>query len=147
MTVTNPGALGIVKSSDRSSSTLTPLFAEIIAICSAMGWATDSILVRFGLRKSNIFAARLVSYIVSVTCMWSYLIATPSLEYLKSPAMIHYVISGCIQPLFARALFYQGITRIGVARAGPLRNIETVNLRIVLAAALTVRGVVLVTSR
>ncbi len=89
-----------------------------------MGWATDSILVRFGLRKSNIFAAMLVSYAVSVICMWSYLIATTSLDFLKSPAMIYYIISGSIQPLFARALFYQGITRIGVARAGPLRGIE-----------------------
>ena len=89
-----------------------------------MGWAADSILVRFGLRKSNIFAAMLVSYLVSVTCMWSYLIATTSLEFLQSPAMIYYLVSGCMQPLFARALFYQGITRIGVARAGPLRGIE-----------------------
>jgi DME family drug/metabolite transporter len=103
---------------------VTPLFAEIIAICSAMGWATDSILVRFGLRRSNIFAAMMVSYAVSVTCMWSYLIVTTSLDFLSSPAMIYYVISGCIQPLLARALFYQGITRIGVARAGPLRGVE-----------------------
>jgi drug/metabolite transporter (DMT)-like permease len=29
-----------------------------------------------------------------------------------------------MQPLFARALFYEGITRIGVARAGPLRGSE-----------------------
>ena len=103
---------------------MTPLFAEIVAICSAMGWAVDSVLVRFGLRKSNIFAAMLVSYAVSITCVWSYLIATTSLEFLTSPAMIYYVISGCMQPLFARALFYEGITRIGVARAGPLRGIE-----------------------
>jgi len=100
------------------------LFAEIVAIGSAMGWATDSVLVRFGLRKSNIFAAMLMSYAVSITCMWSYLIATTSLEFLTSPAMIYYLISGCMQPLFARALFYEGITRIGVARAGPLRGIE-----------------------
>ena len=89
-----------------------------------MGWATDAILVRFGLRKSNIFAAMLMSYAVSVAAMWSYLIAATSLDFLNSPAMIYYVISGCMQPLFARALFYQGITRIGVARAGPLRGIE-----------------------
>jgi drug/metabolite transporter (DMT)-like permease len=100
------------------------LFAEIVAIGSAMGWAADSVLVRFGLRKSNIFAAMLVSYVVSVSCMWTYLIATTSLDFLASPAMIYYLISGCIQPLFARALFYEGITRIGVARAGPLRGIE-----------------------
>ena len=100
------------------------MFAEIIAIGSATGWAVDSVLVRIGLRKSNIFAAMLMSYAVSISCMWTYLIATTSLEFLKSPAMIYYVISGCMQPLFARALFYEGITRIGVARAGPLRGIE-----------------------
>jgi uncharacterized membrane protein len=100
------------------------VFAEIIAICSAVGWAGDSILVRFGLRKSNIFAAMLVSYTVSIACVWSYLFVTTSLEFLKSPAMIYYLISGCIQPLLARALFYEGITRIGVARAGPLRGVE-----------------------
>ncbi|HYA27708.1 MAG TPA: DMT family transporter, partial [Acidobacteriota bacterium] len=84
----------------------------------------DSVLVRFGLRKSNIFAAMLMSYTVSITCVWTYLITTRSLEFLRSPAMIYYLISGCMQPLFARALFYEGITRIGVARAGPLRGIE-----------------------
>ena len=103
---------------------MTPLFAEIFAIFSAMGWAIDSVLVRFGLRQSNIFAAMLMSYAVSITCVWSYLIVTTPLEFLTSPVMIYYVISGCMQPIFARALFYQGITRIGVARAGPLRGIE-----------------------
>jgi drug/metabolite transporter, DME family len=96
----------------------------MVAIGSAMGWAADSVLVRFGLRKSNIFAAMLVSYTVSVTCVWTYLVATTSLDFLASPAMIYYLISGCIQPLIARALFYEGITRIGVARAGPLRGSE-----------------------
>lgn len=100
------------------------LLAEITAIFSAMGWAADSVLVRLGLRRSNIFAAMLMSFAVSTACMWSYLIATTSLEFLSSPAMIYFVISGCVQPLLARALFYEGITRIGVARAGPLRGTE-----------------------
>ena len=89
-----------------------------------MGWAADSVLVRFGLRNSNIYAAMLMSYGVSITCVWSYLFATTDLAFLHSPAMIYYLISGCMQPIFARALFYEGITRIGVARAGPLRGIE-----------------------
>lgn len=103
---------------------MTILFAEIIAIASAMGWSIDSVLVRLGLRKSNIFAAMLMSYGISITCVWTYLIATTSLDFLNSPAMIYYIVSGCIQPLLARALFYEGITRIGVARAGPLRGVE-----------------------
>ena len=100
------------------------LLAEITAIISAMGWATDSVLVRQGLRRSNIFAAMWVSFGVSITIVWTYLFATTSLEFLSSPAIIYYLISGCMQPLMARALFYEGITRIGVARAGPLRGIE-----------------------
>ena len=100
------------------------LLAEITAIFSAMGWASDSVLVRLGLRRSNIFAAMLMSFGVSTACMWIYLIATTSLEFLSSPAMIYFIISGCVQPLLARALFYEGITRIGVARAGPLRGTE-----------------------
>jgi drug/metabolite transporter (DMT)-like permease len=116
------GALGLfeVRRNNRSN----PLSAEIIAIGSAMGWAADSVLVRFGLRSSNIFAAMLVSYAVSIGCMWSYLIVTTPLDFLTSPALLYYLVSGCMQPLFARALFYEGITRIGVARAGPLRGIE-----------------------
>src|SRR5919112_1037195 len=89
-----------------------------------MGWAGDSVLVRFGLRRSNIFAAMLMSFGVSITLMWSYLVVTTPFEFLSSPAMIYFVVSGCMQPLLARALFYEGITRIGVARAGPLRGTE-----------------------
>jgi len=117
-------ALRLCETSIKSTESTADLFAEFVAMFSAMGWAADSVLVRFGLRKSNIFTAMFVSYAVSISCMWSYLIATTSLEFLKSPAMIYYLISGCIQPLFARALFYEGITRIGVARAGPLRGSE-----------------------
>ncbi|HXV78922.1 MAG TPA: DMT family transporter [Candidatus Binatia bacterium] len=100
------------------------MFAEIVAIFSAMGWAGDSVLVRLGLRQSNIFAAMLVSYTVSVTCIWTYLLITTPLDFLRSPAMIYFLVSGCLQPLFARALYYQALTRIGVSRAGPLRGAE-----------------------
>lgn len=100
------------------------MIPEIVAMFSAIGWAGDSVLVRLGVRRSNIFAAMLMSYLVSVTCIWTYLVATTPLVFLRSRAMVYFLISGCLQPLFARALFYEGITRIGVARAGPLRGAE-----------------------
>src|SRR5919106_4455747 len=77
-----------------------------------------------GTRTSNIFAAMFVSFAVSATCIWTYLVATTSLDFIRSPAMPYFLISGCLQPLFARALFYAGLTRIGVSRAGPLRGAE-----------------------
>ncbi|MGH7848586.1 MAG: DMT family transporter [Candidatus Binatia bacterium] len=100
------------------------MLPEIVAIFSAMGWAGDSVLVRLGTRTSNIFAAMLVSFLVSASCVWIYLISFSSLHFVKSPAMLYFLVSGCLQPLFARALFYEGITRIGVSRAGPLRGSE-----------------------
>jgi drug/metabolite transporter, DME family len=97
---------------------------DIVAIFSAMGWAGDSVLVRLGLRRSNIFAAMLVSYTVSVTCIWTYILMTTPLDFLRSPAMLYFLISGCLQPLFARALYYEALIRLGVSRAGPLRGAE-----------------------
>src|SRR5215467_1378863 len=98
--------------------------AEIVAIFSATGWAVDSVLVRLGLRQSNIFAAMLVSYVVSVTCIWTYLLVTTPPDFLRSPAMVYFLVSGCLQPLFARALYYKALIRMGVSRAGPLRGAE-----------------------
>jgi drug/metabolite transporter (DMT)-like permease len=66
----------------------------------------------------------LVSYTVSVTCIWTYLVITTPLDFLRSPAMVYFLVSGCLQPLFARALYYEALTRIGVSRAGPLRAAE-----------------------
>ena len=100
------------------------MLPEIVAIFSAMGWAGDSVLVRLGARKSNILAAMLVSFSISATCIWSYLLLFSSLDFLRSPAMYYFLVSGCLQPLVARALFYVGLTRMGVSRAGPLRGAE-----------------------
>lgn len=100
------------------------MLPEIIAILSSMGWAADSVLIRLGSRKSSIFAAMFISFLVSASCNWTYLFVTTPLDFLRSPAMFYFLISGCLQPLCARALFYEGLTRIGVSRAGPLRGAE-----------------------
>lgn len=89
-----------------------------------MGWATDSILVRLGTRKSSVFAAMFMSFSVSASLVWTYLFLTTPLNFLRSPAMFYFLASGCLQPIFARGLFYEGLTRIGVSRAGPLRGAE-----------------------
>ncbi|TAK02908.1 DMT family transporter [bacterium] len=95
---------------------------EVIAILSAMGWAGDAILVRLGARTSNIYAAAFLSYSVSAVCLWSYLFAYYPLHALWSPASVYFLLSGCLQPLLARLLYYIGLTRLGVSRAAPLRG-------------------------
>jgi drug/metabolite transporter (DMT)-like permease len=100
------------------------LVPEIVAIFSAMGWAGDSILVRLGLQKSNIVAAMFFSFFLSVILIGSYVLTFVPLDSFRSPAIAYFLVSGCLQPLIARALYYEGITRVGVSRAGPLRGVE-----------------------
>jgi DME family drug/metabolite transporter len=105
---------------------------EIIAIISAMGWAGDAVLVRIGARSSNIIAAAFMSYFVAALWLWVYLFIYVPFDVLRSRASIYFLLSGCLQPLLARILYYIGITRIGVSRAGPLRGSEPL-LSVVLA--------------
>lgn len=94
---------------------------EVVAILSAMGWASDAVLVRMGARTSNIYGAAFLSYFVSAIWLWFYLLLYYPLQPLWTPATIYFFLSGCFQPLLARVLYYIGITRLGVSRAGPLR--------------------------
>lgn len=97
---------------------------EFIAILSSMLWAADAVLVSLGSRTSNVLAAAFMSYAFSATSMWLILSTYFSFERLASRATIYFLLSGCLQPLLARIFYYTGITRIGVARAGPLRGAE-----------------------
>jgi drug/metabolite transporter (DMT)-like permease len=115
------------------------LWPELFAIFSAMGWGVDSILVRLGLQKSSIFAAMFVSFLVSVLLIGSYALMFIPLESFQSPAIVYFLISGCLQPLIARALYYEGLTRIGVARAAPLRGIEPFFATVIAVAVLQER--------
>src|SRR5947207_4015014 len=97
---------------------------EIIAIASSVLWAADAVLVSIGSRTSNIAAAAFISYAFSAASMWLVLFTYFPLQRLGSRATIYFLLSGCLQPLLARIFYYTGITRIGVARAGPLRGAE-----------------------
>lgn len=93
---------------------------EAIAILSALCWAVDAILVRLGARTSNVVAAAFLSYSVSALCLWSYIFSYFSFHLLWSTSTVYFLLSGCLQPLLARILYYMGLTRLGASRAGPL---------------------------
>lgn len=93
---------------------------EYFAILSALAWAIDSLLVRFGARHSNVAAAAFLSYALTAVCLWTYLFVNYPVELLGLPSTAYFVLSGCFQPLLARMLYYTGIARLGVSRAGPL---------------------------
>lgn len=135
--------------------------SEIWALVSAAAWAVDSILVRKGTAYSNASTAAFISFLVCVAVLVPYIFLAYSIETIFHPANFYFVISGLIQPAIVRVLFYVGIVRLGVSRAGPLRGTaplftmaiaffalsERPGLFVYTGAALTVAGTWLVSHK
>ena len=96
--------------------------SELWAIISAAAWAVDSILVRKGTAFSNPSTAALISFFVNTAILGPYIVFQYPLEKIFQPANLFFVVSGIIQPAIVRVLFYVGIVRLGVSRAGPIRG-------------------------
>jgi len=96
--------------------------SELWAIISAAAWAVDSILVRKGTAFSNPSTAALISFVVNVAILVPYLFYHYPLDKILQPANLFFVASGIIQPAIVRVMFYIGIVRLGVSRAGPVRG-------------------------
>jgi uncharacterized membrane protein len=135
--------------------------SEIWALVSAAAWAVDSILVRKGIAYSNASTAAFISFLVCVVVLVPYIFLAYPVETIFHPANFYFVISGLIQPAIVRVLFYIGIVRLGVSRAGPLRGTaplftmaiaffalsERPGLFVYAGAALTVAGTWLVSHK
>ena len=96
--------------------------SEFWAIISAAAWAVDSILVRKGTPYSNPSTAALISFAVNAAVLVPYILLQYPWEKIFQPANLFFVMSGVIQPAIVRVLFYVGIVRLGVSRAGPIRG-------------------------
>ncbi len=96
--------------------------SEIWAIVSAAAWAADSILVRKGTAFSNPSTAALISFSVNAAVLVPYIIYQYPVEKIFQSANLFFVLSGIIQPAIVRVMFYVGIVRLGVSRAGPIRG-------------------------
>jgi DME family drug/metabolite transporter len=89
---------------------------------SAAAWAADSILVRKGTAFSNPSTAALISFSVNAAVLIPYIIYQYPAEKIFQSANLFFVLSGIIQPAIVRVMFYVGIVRLGVSRAGPIRG-------------------------
>lgn len=96
--------------------------SELWAIVSAAAWAADSILVRKGTAFSNPSTAALISFSVNAAVLVPYIIYQYPAEKIFQSANLFFVLSGIIQPAIVRVMFYVGIVRLGVSRAGPIRG-------------------------
>ncbi|HUF41867.1 MAG TPA: DMT family transporter [Verrucomicrobiae bacterium] len=96
--------------------------SELWAIISAAAWAVDSILVRKGTAHSNPSTAALVSFFVNAAVLVPYIFYQYPTEKIFQLPNLLFVLTGSIQPAMVRVMFYIGIVRLGVSRAGPIRG-------------------------
>lgn len=96
---------------------------ELWALLSAAAWAVDSILVRKGSAYSNASTAAFISFLVNVAALIPLVLWHYSTAQIFHPGNLYFAASGVIQPAMVRVMFYMGIMRLGVSRAGPLRGI------------------------
>ena len=89
---------------------------------SAAAWAADSILVRKGTAFSNPSTAALISFSVNASGSGPLHYISVSGGEIFQSANLFFVLSGIIQPAMVRVMFYVGIVRLGISRAGPIRG-------------------------
>lgn len=96
--------------------------SEIWAIISSAAWAVDSLLVRKGTAFSNPSTAALVSFSVNAALLVPFIFYQYPTDKIFQTANLYFVLTGIIQPAMVRVMFYVGIVRLGVSRAGPIRG-------------------------
>ncbi len=134
---------------------------DILALLAAIGWAINGILVRKGSRYSAVASAVFLSFLTTVCSLWPVSWRYFPSGFMRSPAMLYFVLGGLIQPAFVRFLNYTGISRLGASRAQAIRATtplfasvialivlqERPGIRVYFAILLTVAGIVLVSYR
>ena len=135
--------------------------ADILALMAAIGWAVNGILVRKGSRHSSVTSAVFLSLLATATFLWPISWWFFPAGFMRSSALVYFVVGGMIQPAFVRFLNYTGISRLGVSRSQSIRAVtplfasiialivlhERPGVRVVLAILLTVIGIALVSYR
>lgn len=134
---------------------------DILALIAAIGWAINGILVRKGSRYSAVGSAVFLSLLTTVCSLWSVGWWYFPTGFIRSPAVIYFVLGGLIQPAFVRFLNYIGISRLGASRAQSIRAVtpmfasaiawivlhEKPGIKVYIAILLTVIGIALVSYR
>jgi drug/metabolite transporter (DMT)-like permease len=93
----------------------------LLALGTAMAFATSLVLVRMGVRESSSLVALVVTLTVNVAVLWSYSL----LQYefvIDLWAWRYFILAGIFAPVLARLCNYIGIKRIGVNLSVPISN-------------------------
>lgn len=94
---------------------------QLIALFSAISFASASISARLGLRYSTPLTATCVALCVRTVTLWTAVFLTGGIPEVATIPLVLFVLLGILQT--ATSLFtFTGISKIGASRSAPLRN-------------------------
>ena len=96
--------------------------AILFALGAAFFFGSAHILVRWGLRTGGPTTAITFNLFTMGTVLLSVMGPWADWAQLSPPAAGWFILAGAVAPLATQFLFYAAISRVGVARASPLRN-------------------------
>lgn len=98
--------------------------AILTALGAAFCFGLAHILVRYGLRTGPPTTAITFNIATMAIVLLSVMGPWASWEQTSLPALGWFTLAGAVAPLTTQFLFYAAISRVGVARASPLRNVS-----------------------
>ncbi len=96
--------------------------ATLTALGAAFFFGFAHILVRYGLRTGSTTTAITCNIITMGTVLLAVMGPWADWTQAAVPAVGWFMLAGAVAPLITQFLFYAAISRVGVARASPLRN-------------------------
>ena len=96
--------------------------ATLTALAAAFFFGSAHILVRYGLRTGSTTTAITFNIATMGTVLLAVMGPWADWSQASRPAVGWFMLAGAVAPLTTQFLFYAAISRVGVARASPLRN-------------------------
>ncbi|MFC4247951.1 EamA family transporter [Natribaculum luteum] len=96
-------------------------FQILLALGTAFAFATSSVLVRFGVERSEPIAALFVTVTVNVVVLWAVSLVLYDVT-IDIWAWRYFILAGMFAPVLGRLCNYVGLRRVGVNLTVPISN-------------------------
>lgn len=96
------------------------MYGEFFGILTALGYAFQGFLVKKGLPGSTSITAAFTSMLTAASLLWIYTAFFGSVQFNPLLPNIYFVLAGLCSPAISWPMYFEGIKRMGVSRAGPI---------------------------
>jgi uncharacterized membrane protein len=87
--------------------------AELFALLSSVSIGFNTVIIKKGIERTNPIAAMFMLTAVSTVIFWGLSLATISMSFFRSKAVLYFLFSGIFSPALVRWLYFVSLDRLG----------------------------------